>query len=110
MPKKPQSAYFLFTNEKRAAIRQELEAEIAGELDDKGKSKKVSVAAITKKAGAMWQEMSEKEKGPYEARAKEAKTKHEEEMAAWQAEGNEKPKRAVGKRGNKKAQASRDSD
>ena len=56
-PKRPMSAYFIFTNEKREEVK-------AG-LKEKEN--------INKKLGQMWKEMSDEEKQPYFDRYKEQK-------------------------------------
>ncbi|CAK8579315.1 unnamed protein product [Lathyrus sativus] len=66
-PKHPMSAYFLFTNDRRAAIL----AENKGVLE---------VAKIT---GEEWKNMTEEQKRPYEEIAKKNKEKYAQEMEAY---------------------------
>ncbi|XP_050230047.1 high mobility group B protein 13-like [Mercurialis annua] len=66
-PKQPMSAFFLFSNERRAGLLAE--------------NKNVTEAA--KIAGEEWKNMSEKQKSPYEKMAKKNKEKYMQEMEAY---------------------------
>ena len=59
--KKPMTAYFMWLNENRAKLMKEHKLE-----GQKG-------SEVTKKAGEVWKVLPEKEKAPYEQKAKEAK-------------------------------------
>ena len=63
MPPRGPSAYFLFAQEQREAVKSELEA--AGE--------KAGVAQVGKAIGARWQQLSEEDKAAYKQRAQELK-------------------------------------
>ncbi|XP_030951920.1 high mobility group B protein 6-like [Quercus lobata] len=66
-PKHPMSAFFVFTNERRAALHAE----------------KKSVSEIAKITGEEWKNMTEEQKGPYEEIAKKNKEKYLQEMEAY---------------------------
>ena len=88
-PKRPTSSYMLWLNENRAVIADDYfpkndEGEHCyPEGHDnagdplKGRSK---VAEITKKAGALWKDLSDEEKAPFIARQEEDKERYEKEM------------------------------
>ena len=62
--------YMLFSNEKRAEVREELLAEADGE--------KVPPGAVVKKLAEMWNALEDEEKEPYNTRAKEMAEEDEE--------------------------------
>ena len=62
--KRAPCGYMLFSNEKRAEIREELIEEAGGE--------KVPPGAVVKKLAELWNALNEEEKEPYNSRAKEA--------------------------------------
>ncbi|KAJ7004218.1 high mobility group B protein 13-like [Populus alba x Populus x berolinensis] len=66
-PKQPLSAFFLFCNERRAALLAENK----------------SVLEVAKIAGEEWKHMTEKQRGPYEEVAKKNREKHMQEMEAY---------------------------
>ncbi|GMQ01219.1 hypothetical protein CsSME_00047927 [Camellia sinensis var. sinensis] len=66
-PKQPMSAFFVFTNERRAALLAESK----------------SVLEVAKITGEEWKNMTEKQKKPYEKIAKQNKEKYLEEMEAY---------------------------
>ncbi|KAI7992088.1 High mobility group B protein 13 [Camellia lanceoleosa] len=66
-PKQPMSAFFVFTNERRAALLAESK----------------SVLEVAKITGEEWKSMTEKQKKPYEKIAKQNKEKYLEEMEAY---------------------------
>merc|ERR1711971_650605 len=68
-PKRPLSAYFFFTGEKRAEVKAENPA--------------LKMTEIAKLLGEMWKEMDATEKAPYEKKAEIAKQKYEVEKAAY---------------------------
>jgi hypothetical protein len=68
-PKKPQSAYFLFANDRRPKLRET--------HPDK------KITDVAKMLGAEWKEMSEAEKKPWEELAKKNKEKHDKEMEEY---------------------------
>ena len=70
-PKRAQTAFFYFADEKRAALMQAQRD--AGE--------KVSVAEVAKKIGEMWKELEDKSE--YEAQAAEDKKRFEKENTAY---------------------------
>lgn len=70
-PKRPPSAYLLFLADVREQIKK----------DNPG----ISVTEVTKKAGEMWKEQSDKTK--YEEAAAAAKKKYEKEMEVYRASG-----------------------
>lgn len=72
-PKQPMSAFFVFTNARRAALVAENKSA-------------VEVAKIT---GEEWKNMTEKQKKPYEKIAKKNKEKYTEEMEAYKQKKEE---------------------
>ena len=61
--KRAPCGYMVFSNEKRAEVREELIKEAGGE--------KVPPGAVVKKLAEMWNALGEEEKEPYNSRAKE---------------------------------------
>ena len=84
-PKKPQSAFFIFTGEKRPVLMAEM----------KEKDGKVDIATLGKTMGDMWKAMSPEEKAPYEKKAEEDKARYEKDLADFKA-GTWKPPAAGG--------------
>ena len=68
--KRAPCGYMLFSNEKRAEVRDELLAEADGE--------KVPPGAVVKKLAEMWNTLGDEEKEPYNTRAKEMVDEDEE--------------------------------
>merc|ERR1712151_1005879 len=66
--KKPQSAYFIYINEKRAEVQEQLGTKDFG--------------AVTKKVGEMWKELSEAAKKPWNDKAKEQKDAYDKYIAS----------------------------
>ena len=69
--KRAPCGYMLFSNEKRAEVREELVSEADGE--------KVPPGAVVKKLAELWNALGEDEKEPYNTRAKEMVAEYEEE-------------------------------
>ena len=69
--KRAPCGYMIFSNEKRAEVREELIEEADGE--------KVPPGAVVKKLAELWNALGEDEKEPYNTRAKEMATESEEE-------------------------------
>ena len=70
-PKKPLSAYIIFTKERRSAVV----AENPG----------LSLTEVTKELGARWKAIGAEEKSVFEAKAKEDKERYAVEMEAYEA-------------------------
>ena len=68
--KRAPCGYMLFSNEKRAEVREELLAEADGE--------KVPPGAVVKKLAELWNALGDDEKEPYNTRAKEMAEEEEE--------------------------------
>ena len=68
--KRAPCGYMLFSNEKRAEVRDELLAEADGE--------KVPPGAVVKKLAEMWNALGDEQKEPYNTRAKEMVEEEEE--------------------------------
>ena len=68
--KRAPCGYMLFSNEKRAEVREELLAEADGE--------KVPPGAVVKKLAELWNALEDEEKEPYNAQAKEMVEEEEE--------------------------------
>lgn len=75
-PKKPQSAYFLFINERRPLLK------------EKHSDKKVT--EISKLLGAEWKEMTSAKKKPWEDKAKELKEEYNKRMETYKKSDNYK--------------------
>ena len=69
--KRAPCGYMLFSNEKRAEVREELVAEADGE--------KVPPGTVVKKLAERWNALGDEEKEPYNARAKEMATDSDED-------------------------------
>ncbi|WCJ26474.1 HMG (high mobility group) box protein [Euphorbia peplus] len=72
-PKHPMTAFFVFSNERRAALLAENK----------------NVCEVAKIAGEEWKNMTEKQRGPYEEVAKQNKEKYAHEMEAYKQSKNE---------------------
>lgn len=72
-PKRGLSAYMFFANDNRQKVRDEHPGIKFGE--------------VGKLLGEMWKELTDKDKGPYEAKAKADKERYESEKARYQAGG-----------------------
>lgn len=77
-PKRPESAYFLFMNERRAALIAENK----------------SVVEIAKITGEEWKNMTEKQKGCYEKKAKKKNEKYNQEMEVYKQNKEEEAENA----------------
>uniref|UniRef100_A0A3Q4HGP4 High mobility group box 2a n=1 Tax=Neolamprologus brichardi TaxID=32507 RepID=A0A3Q4HGP4_NEOBR len=93
-PKKPPSAFLIFTSEHREKIKE----------DNPG----ISITDISKTCGEMWKKMSTTEKAPYEAKYAKLKEKYEMEVAAYRAKGAKKS--GLGRPAAKKAEPADDDD
>jgi len=71
-PKRGLSAYMFFANDNRQKVRDEHPGIKFGE--------------VGKLLGEMWKELTDKDKGPYEAKAKADKERYESEKARYQAD------------------------
>jgi len=69
-PKKPQSGYFIFVNEKREDIFKE--------------NKDKNFGKMAKRAGELWKSLSEAEKEPYEKKAQESKADYASAMEEYE--------------------------
>ncbi|XP_038882160.1 high mobility group B protein 6-like [Benincasa hispida] len=72
-PKQPMSAFFLFSNERRASL-----------LDENK-----NVLEVAKIAGEEWKNMTEEQRGPYEEMAKKNKEKYMQEMEIYKQKKEE---------------------
>ncbi|GAB7324115.1 hypothetical protein MBLNU13_g07499t1 [Cladosporium sp. NU13] len=72
-PKRGLSAYMFFANEQRDKVRE----------DNPG----IKFGEVGKKLGEQWKALSDKQKEPYDAKAKADKQRYEEEKAAYTAGG-----------------------
>jgi len=79
-PKRAQSAYFIFSNEKRPAIMEKLKKE----------NGKIDVTIVSKQLGAMWKDLSSKKRKPYDDKALEDKIRYEKAMAEYKLETDTK--------------------
>ena len=97
-PKKNLTAFFFFSNEKRAAVTAELKA---ANPDMKG------VAEIGKRLGEMWKELSDADKEPYAKQAEEDKARYLKEMENYTPPEDDGEDEPAAKKG-KKAKAKKD--
>lgn len=72
-PKKPLSAYFLFSKEYRPKILEE-HPELASKVSE-----------VAKELGKKWKTLSDEEKKPYQEEAEELKAQYQEDLAAYTA-------------------------
>ena len=72
-PKRAQSAYFIFSNEKRPDLMKKA----------KENGGKVDVTVVSKELGKMWSELSDKKKKPYEKIAAQDKERYKKEMEEY---------------------------
>lgn len=96
-PKKPMTAFFLYTEEQRPAITKQLgdEAKVKG--------------AVIKTASEQWKALSEEAKAPYEKKAAEAKAAYDKAVEDFKASGGEiVRKRKAGK--DEKVKKDKDKD
>ncbi|KAF2097620.1 Non-histone chromosomal protein 6 [Rhizodiscina lignyota] len=70
-PKRGLSAYMFFANDNREKVRE----------DNPG----IKFGEVGKMLGEKWKELTEKEKGPYEAKAKADKARYEKEKQDYNA-------------------------
>ena len=75
-PKRPMSAYMLYLNENRAAIKAKL-------LED---NEKVSVGDIAKVGGAQWKALGDAEKAEFTEKSENLKTEYAKAMETWRTE------------------------
>ena len=75
LPKRPNSAYFIFSNEKRPSLMEK----------SKKENGKVAVTDVSKELGKMWKELNAKKKKPFEEKAVKDKERYEKEMAEYNA-------------------------
>ncbi|KAM9320963.1 high mobility group protein B1 [Gastrophryne carolinensis] len=76
-PKRPPSAFFLFSSEFRPKIK----AEHPG----------ASIGDVAKKLGEMWNNTSQEDKVPYEKKADKLKEKYKKDVAAYRCKGKPEP-------------------
>ena len=81
-PKRAASAYMLWLNENRAAIKDEL---LTTNPDAK-------ITDVTRRAGELWKELGDEQKAPFQAKSDELRTAYHEAMKAY------KPDHAVTKK------------
>jgi len=74
-PKRGLSAYMFFANEQRDKVRE----------DNPG----IKFGEVGKKLGEQWKSLNDKQKEPYDAKAKADKQRYEEEKAAYTAGGDD---------------------
>lgn len=72
-PKRAASAYMLWLNANRAAIKDELRTT----------NPEAGVTDVTKRAGELWKELSDDEKAPFQEKSEELRTAYHEAMKAY---------------------------
>tara|TARA_Y100001970_G_scaffold195057_1_gene237070 strand:- start:383 stop:799 length:417 start_codon:yes stop_codon:yes gene_type:complete len=75
LPKRPNSAYFIFSNEKRPSLMEK----------SKKENGKVAVTDVSKELGKMWGELNAKKRKPFEEKAIKDKERYEKEMVVYNA-------------------------
>ncbi|KAI9189755.1 Non-histone chromosomal protein 6 [Blastocladiella emersonii ATCC 22665] len=74
-PKRPMTAFFIFSGEFRDAVKAE--------------NPEAKVGQIAKLLGERWRSMSDEEKAPYAEKVKAEKARYDREMAIYEARGTE---------------------
>jgi len=74
-PKRGLSAYMFFANEQRDSVREE--------------NPGITFGQVGKILGERWKALSEKQRGPYEAKAQADKKRYEDEKQAYAAQADE---------------------
>lgn len=74
MPSKPLSAYFIFVNQERPKLMTELKAKHGAAF---------KIGMVAGEAGRLWKLLTDEQKVPLEAQAKEAKAKYDVELAKF---------------------------
>eukprot|EP00745_Piridium_sociabile_P012208 TRINITY_DN1894_c0_g2_i2.p2 TRINITY_DN1894_c0_g2~~TRINITY_DN1894_c0_g2_i2.p2 ORF type:complete len:106 (+),score=9.51 TRINITY_DN1894_c0_g2_i2:2090-2407(+) len=75
-PKRPQTAYFAFLDERRTSVRQ--------------KNPESTIKELSGILGAQWRELTEEEKAPFQRIADEDRRRYETEMTVYRASGSVK--------------------
>ncbi len=91
-PKRPLTAYFLFGQDNRETIKNELMKDATPE-----EQKKI-VTLVAKELGTRWKALTAEEKKPFEDRAKQAKASYEKEKAEYDKSGGSKAKASSSKK------------
>merc|ERR1711988_835877 len=73
-PKRPMSAYFIFSNDVRANVQEELGTSDFG--------------AVAKRVKQLWDELSDNEKARYQGKAEKAKATYQKSLAKYQKSKN----------------------
>ena len=84
-PKQPKSAFFIWCNEYRASVREELQA--------KSGDQKVSIGEVSKELSRRWKELSADDKAPYDEKSVSEREEYKVLKEAYQAEHGIEPKR-----------------
>jgi len=92
-PKKPMSAYFLYTQEKREAVQKELGVKDFG--------------PITKCLSDRWKKLSASDKATFEKKAAQVKAQYEKDLEAYKAAGGVVGQKRKDKKDAKAAKASK---
>ena len=79
LPKRPNSAYFIFSNEKRPNLMEKSKKETG----------KVDVTIVSKELGQMWKDLNSKKRKPYEDKAVLDKKRYDKEMIAYKKKQNQ---------------------
>jgi len=74
-PKRGLSAYMFFANEQRDSVRDE--------------NPGITFGQVGKILGERWKALSDKQRGPYEAKAQADKKRYEDEKAAYNAQADD---------------------
>ena len=87
-PKRAQSSYMLWLADNREQIKKDHFTDADGNLTLEGRDK---VTEVAKKAGELWKTLSDEDKSPYEAKAKELKEQYTRDMEAYSSSPSPSP-------------------
>lgn len=95
-PKRPLSAFFIFSGEQRSKIK--------AEFPD------LSIGDVAKKLGKKWAEQTPADRKPFELKAAKLKEKYEKDVAAYRAKGKGDAGKKAPRKPAKKAEPEEDDE
>ncbi len=85
-PKRGKSAYFLWCDDNRKIVRQNMEKELQEQCDEFEIPTPISAATVSKRLGSMWKTVDEDEKSRYTVLAKAHMDRYHAEMKAYNSD------------------------
>jgi hypothetical protein len=85
-PKRGKSAYFLWCDDNRKIVRQDMEKELLEQCDESEIPTPISAATVSKRLGSMWKTVDEEEKSRYTVLAKTHMDRYHAEMKAYNSD------------------------